>query len=190
MDEVNRMEAAKLGKDANGARNVWLISFYFAGMRVSDVLRLKWSDFNDGRLIYRMGKNEKTGSLKIPDKAAAILEQYEQFKENKDDLIFPYLKNIDLNNKFETQRVISSRNKTIDEFLKNDVAKEAKIDKKLTMHIARHTFAQIAGDKIPIQMLQKLYRHSSIITTMGYQSNFINKDTDDALDTVLNQNKP
>jgi len=35
-------------------------------------------------------------------------------------------------------------------------------------------------------MLQKLYRHSHISTTMGYQANFIHKDVDDALESVLN----
>ncbi len=73
----------------------------------------------------------------------------------------------------------------IDKFLRKDVAPAAKIDKKLTMHIARHTFGNISGDKIPIQMLQKLYRHSSITTTISYRSNFIYKDADDALDAVI-----
>lgn len=50
------------------------------------------------------------------------------------------------------------------------------------MHIARRTFAMISGDKIPVQMLQKLYRHSSITTTIGYQAGFIYKSADDALD--------
>lgn len=54
------------------------------------------------------------------------------------------------------------------------------------MHIARHSFGNISGDRIPIQMLQKLYRHSSITTTIQYQSNFIQKDADDALDKVVN----
>ncbi len=53
------------------------------------------------------------------------------------------------------------------------------------MHIARHTFATIAADKIPIQQLQKLYRHSDIKTTIGYQSAFIHKDADEAFDAVL-----
>ena len=66
------------------------------------------------------------------------------------------------------------------------IALTAKINKKLTMHIARHTFGNISGDKIPIQMLQKLYRHSSITTTITYQANFIHKDTDEALDAVVN----
>ena len=59
------------------------------------------------------------------------------------------------------------------------------IDKKLSMHIARHSFGNIAGDTIPIQMLQKLYRHSPITTTINYQQNFMHKETDDALDKVI-----
>ena len=68
----------------------------------------------------------------------------------------------------------------------NVIAKNAGIKKKLSMHISRHSFGQIAGDKIPPQALQKLYRHSDLKTTIGYQANFINKDVDKALDSVLN----
>lgn len=66
-----------------------------------------------------------------------------------------------------------------------DVAKAIEINKKLTMHIARHAFGNISGERIPIQMLQKLYRHTSITTTIGYQANFIHKDADEALDAVV-----
>ncbi len=54
------------------------------------------------------------------------------------------------------------------------------------MHIARHTFGNIFGDKDYIQMLQKLYRHSSVTTTITYQANFMKKKTDTALDKVFN----
>lgn len=50
------------------ALSAWLLSFYFAGIRVSDVLQLKWEDFLDNRLHYRMKKNNKLVSLKVPDK--------------------------------------------------------------------------------------------------------------------------
>jgi integrase/recombinase XerD len=53
------------------------------------------------------------------------------------------------------------------------------------MHISRHTFGSILDERISIPMLQKLYRHFNITTTIGYQSNFINKTADDALDAVL-----
>ncbi len=185
LEEVQKIEDAELSHEADHARNLWLISFYFAGMRVSDVFRLKWSDFSDGRLNYKMGKNEKAGSLKVPAKAQVILDHYEKFKVNANGLVFPELQKTDLSNKFETQRLIAVKTKNVDELLKNQVATKCDIQKKLTMHIARHTFAQIAGDRIPIQLLQKLYRHSSITTTMGYQSNFTHKDTDSALELVI-----
>jgi integrase/recombinase XerD len=39
--------------------------------------------------------------------------------------------------------------KKLDTYLA-DVAKAAKIEKLLTMHIARHTFGNISGDRIPL----------------------------------------
>ncbi|MFT3909762.1 MAG: site-specific integrase [Ferruginibacter sp.] len=185
-EEVEALENVELSDPAQiDARNLWLFSYYFAGIRVSDVMRLKWNDIQNNRLHYAMGKNNKGGSLKIPEKAIPILNQYEHLKENSYDLIFPYLKGCDFSNKFKTQKTIAFKTSAVDKCLRTQVAPKAGIDKKLTMHIARHTFGNISGDRIPIQMLQKLYRHSNITTTIGYQSNFIYKDADDALDTVL-----
>lgn len=187
VEDVEVLESLELESDSylNHARNVWLFSFYFAGMRLSDVLRLRWSDFTELRLHYKMGKNKKVGSLKTPEKAIKILEQYESDKKKKSDLVFPELKVLpNLKDDFLVQKKISFADKRLNKALKQ-IAELAGIEKKLTMHIARHTFGNISGDKIPVQMLQKLYRHSSITTTIGYQSNFIHKDADDALDAVV-----
>ncbi len=186
-DEVLLIENVELAPNSpiNHARNLWLFSFYFAGMRLSDILRLRWSDFQNDRLHYTMGKNQKTGSLKIPDKVKDILLQYENKKRSDDDLIFPHLKMLpDLSDSFVVQKKIKNADHRLNESLRA-LAESLKIKKQLTMHIARHTFGNISGDKIPIQMLQKLYRHSSITTTIGYQANFIHKDTDAALDAVV-----
>lgn len=171
------------------ARKLWLFLFYFAGMRASDAFRLKWPDFQDGRLYYTMGKNKKTGSLKVPDQAARILKYYEQFKENKNDLVFPELKGVDLSDQFVTKRTIGFKISALDKFLKEYVAPAAGIDKKLTLHIARHTFATLAGGTVDIQKLQKLYRHSDVKTTINYQQNFIHEDADEALDAVISKVK-
>lgn len=183
-EEVKSLEEAELSDGQHHARNLWLISFYFAGMRVSDVLRLKWSDFQNDRLYYAMGKNLKAGSLKVPEKAQKILDQYS--KDSVHDLVFPDLTRMsDLSNSFAVQGYIKTRVKSCNDYLKQ-VAEGLGFSKPLTMHISRHTFAQISSDKIPVNILQRLYRHSDIKTTMGYQSNFINKTTDDALDAVIN----
>lgn len=66
------------------------------------------------------------------------------------------------------------------------MAKTSGIEKKLSNHMARHTFGNIAGDRIHPLMLQKLYRHSDLKTTLIYQANFIHKEADEALEKVLN----
>jgi integrase len=165
--------------------NVWLYSFYFAGMRVSDVLFTKWSMIYDNRLHYRMGKNSKIVSLKIPVKALKILKYYEKDKNGNDDFVFPEMKKADLNNPKDVYNKIKVATSKFNTYLKA-IAQKNGIEKKVTMHIARHTFGNIAGDKIHPLMLQKLYRHSDLKTTINYQANFIHKEADDALDSVVN----
>ena len=185
-EEVKKIEDLSLpvGSILHHARNVWLFSFYFAGMRISDVLRLKWSDFQNDRLYYAMGKNTKGGSLKVPEKALQIMQEYKD-AGYVHDLVFPELQVVDdLADLYEVQRKTSYAVKKLDKYIKT-VAKEAKVNKSVTMHISRHSFGNISGEKISLQMLQKLYRHSSITTTIGYQANFIHKDADEALDAVI-----
>lgn len=168
----------------NHARNIWLFSFYFAGMRVSDVFRLRWSDFQNERLFYIMGKNDKVVSLKIPEKASRILKHYEASKDDT-DLVFPELKGLDdLSDEYAVQVRVKTKLGPINKLLK-EVAKKANVHKVISMHISRHTFGNISGDRIPPQMLQKLYRHSHITTTIGYQAAFINQSADDALEAVI-----
>jgi len=166
------------------ARNVWLFCFYLAGIRVADVLKIRWSDIYDGRLHYRMNKNSKLVSLKLPDKILPILNNYLIDKSNEDDFIFPELKDTKLKDSKDIYNKTKAANKKFNKHL-SKIADMAKINKKLTMHIARHSFGHIAGDRVPIQILQQLYRHSSVTTTMMYQSNFINKATDEALGEIV-----
>jgi len=174
-----------LSEQQNHARNVWLFSFYLAGVRISDLLKLRWDAIYDGRLHYRMGKNSKLVSLQLPDKIIPILEHYALLKEESDVFIFPELKKVNGNDSKVVYDTIKVCNRRLNRSLK-EVAEKAEIQKKLTMHIARHSFGHIAGDKIPVQMLQQLYRHSSVVTTMMYQSNFISKEKDKALNKIIN----
>lgn len=183
--EVKRLEKAlNLTESESHSRNIWLFSFYFAGIRIGDVLQIRWCDIYDGRLHYRMDKNSKVVSLQVPEKVGAILNKYSSINNRRDDYIFPELRGFGQSKETIHNR-IRSVNKRLNKAL-NRAAMKAGINKKISMHTARHTFGHIAGDKIPIQILQKLYRHSSINTTMIYQSNFITSKTDEALNKVIN----
>ncbi|WP_283636181.1 site-specific integrase [Aquaticitalea lipolytica] len=184
--EIQRIEnLTNLCPIETHTRNVWLYSFNFAGMRVSDVLRTRWSDIYDNRLHYRMHKNAKLLSLKIPEKVLKILDQYREDKRSDDDYVFPELKKADPENAKDLYNKRKTATKRFNDNLKS-ISKKAKINKKITMHIARHSFGNIAGDAIHPLMLQKLYRHSDLKTTLNYQANFIHKEADDALDSVIN----
>ena len=106
-------------------------------------------------------------------------------KHEPDSFVLPYLHNADREGPTDFERKINSAISKINKKLKQ-VAKLAGIDKNLSTHISRHNFGNPAGDKIPIPMLQKLYRHKSMLTTAIYQGNFMHKDTDDALLKVVN----
>ena len=185
-EEIKTFEAIdNLTEIERHSLNVWLYSFYFAGMRISDVLFTRWSMIYDNRLHYRMGKNSKIISLKIPVKALEILKRYEKKKRSNDDFVFPEMKKADLSNPKDIYNKIKVATSKFNTNLKV-IAKKNGIQKKVTMHIARHSFGNIAGDAIHPLMLQKLYRHSDLKTTINYQANFIHKEADDALDSVIN----
>lgn len=186
VEEMKALETVdNLTPQEEHARSVWLFSFLLAGMRVADVLLIRWSDIYDGRLHYQMNKNEKILSLKLPAKIYAILDAYSQTQEHAEDFIFPEMKKANLKSPKDILAKTKTANKKFNKYL-DSIAQKARITKKLTMHIARHTFGNISGDKIPVQTLQRLYRHSSITTTIQYQANFIHKDFDEALDAVTN----
>lgn len=185
--EVQSIEQLELepGTSIWHTRNVWLVAFYFAGIRISDMVQIKWDDFKDNRLFYVMNKNSKPVSLKIPDKAQAILDLYRRDKELNNGYVFPFLR--DVSPKDKKAVFVKTRNATklCNKYLRR-IATLCDIDKPLSNHIARHSFGNIAGDKIHPLMLQKLYRHSDLKTTLNYQANFIHKEADEALDSVIN----
>lgn len=184
-EEIKKIENLRdLTSEQHHARNIWLFSFYLAGIRIADVLKLRWSDIYDNRIHYTMNKNSKLVSLQLPEKVTNILREYIENKREVNDYIFPELKMIDPSNKKKIFDKSKRANRVINAFLA-EIAEKAGITKKLSMHIARHSFGNIAGDRIPVQMLQQLYRHSSVTTTMMYQSYFINKETDKALNSVI-----
>ena len=94
------------------------------------------------------------------------------------------MKDTDMNDPKAVERTVSNAGRSFNIELKK-IAKLAKIDKRITNHIARHSFGNIAGASIPVQMLQKLYRHSDLSTTINYQSSFDHTQTDEALKNVL-----
>ena len=100
--------------------------------------------------------------------------------------MFPCLKNLDnLDERYALRLRINSVTRLIGEHMGVIMGLLA-INKNASPHKARHAFAQRAEEKeIHPKVLQKMYRHESITTTMQYQSNFSHKKADEALEAVI-----
>lgn len=181
------------------AKNTFLFSFYCAGIRVGDVLQLRWSNIRDNgsRLEYTMDKNRKQRNYPLMPQAKAILALYQSKTSKPTDYIFPlldsradYAKPIDvdtmpleLRKKLFSQ--VYSKNTLLNKYLKK-VAKDAGIEKQLSFHISRHTFASIARQKaVPSKIVQEALAHSSLTTTERYLHSFSTEEVDNALQKVF-----
>lgn len=147
-------------------------AFFFScltGLRWSDIVKLKWSEVqelnNATRIVF---KQQKTGGLEYLDlnpQAAAMLGE----RGNPDDNVFPRLGPI------QAARISIAA-----------WVRSAGINKHITFHCARHTFAVMMLDLgVDIYTVSKLLGHKSIETTQVY-AKILDKNKKAAVDRIPN----
>jgi site-specific recombinase XerD len=171
-DEIKILKDLELeaGSRLFDTRNLFLFSFYNAGIRIGDLLQLQWANIKkDGRLEYIMNKTGKVKSIKLLPQALDLIKPYKGPQTLPQDFIFPFLNNaINRQNKAYYKRQIESKSALVNKTLKI-LAERTEIDKNLTSHIARHSFSDIARKKgTSIYDIQSLLGHSDIGTTKRY----------------------
>lgn len=145
-DEVDKINTLNLEYNSElwHVRNYFMFSMYMAGMRIGDILELRWGNIKNDRLIYEMQKTKSHCSLLIHEKAQNILNLYKKKNSKSTDYIFPIM-TIYQDENYNSKRIteIQKRNRKIgrtgmiDKRLKI-LAKEAGLTKNLSFHIARH----------------------------------------------------
>ena len=126
----------------------------FAGLRLSDVRTLTWRNVlksSDGKTVYVhvfMQKTQKSNNVPLSNEALACLIK----KENLDEPIF----------------VLPASDATINYHVKRWV-KAAGIDKTISFHCSRHTFATLMLTLgADVYTTSKLLGHSNVTTTAIY----------------------
>lgn len=190
IEDINLLENYEIAPHFKGmelARDVFLFSFYMAGMRFSDVCKLKWEDVTDKEVVYTMGKSEKragaTRYIPITPKVKQILERY---KANK-TFVFPILDKCDLNNIEKVEYTIYIANNKLNRSIKI-LAKHAGIIKHVSMHIAKHSFASYAvKNNVNLFHISKLLGHTKLSTTEHYLRDFFQKEQTDVMNSLFGQ---
>lgn len=148
------------------AKDVALFEYYSGGIRISDVLLLKWENIIGDRVHLTIRKTGKQTSHKLTLKALAIIEKYKPFNNR---YIFGYLPDdFDENDLVKLDSTISNFTAVINKALKT-IGESAGIKKRLSTHIFRHSFATNALDKgMSLEVLQNILNHSNIRETQIY----------------------
>jgi site-specific recombinase XerD len=149
-------------------RDMFLFSC-FSGLAYIDVFNLKKSNIVigiDGDKWISTHRQKTDGASKIPilPVTQMIIEKYENHPQSiNHDKLLPILSNQKMN-----------------AYLK-ELADICKIDKELTYHIARHTFATTVTltNGVPIESVSKMLGHKNLRTTQHYAKVLDRKVSDD-----------
>lgn len=190
LEDIIRIEnlVVRPGIRRYDAKNAFLFSYYTQGMRVGDLLQLRWRDIKGQYIYYEAGKTEKARPRKLIQKALAILDYYRKPNQKPDDYIFPFLqgKSQRTHTAKEWSDLIDAKNAIIRKELM-DIAHELGFE-KLSMHVARHSFAniarQITGD---IHIISDALDHSSIAITEGYFADAEPEENDELVRKVFGE---
>ena len=196
-EQVRALESVDLGGMGPSAplvarvRDYFLFSFYAAGVRFTDVALMRRSNVRiteeESRgetrrglvVTYVMGKTGKRQTVRADPKVVAIVEAYLSRETSEaDPLLFPMLDQdkYDIDDPEGLVAASNSQNVTVNKYLKS-VAKAAEEQSgvkmpKLTFHIARHLWADLARKSgRDLHEIRDAMNHSSLSVTEFYFAN-------------------
>ena len=166
------------------ARDMFLFSFYTRGMSFVDMAYLKKSDLKNGILTYRRRKTGQQLTIKWEKCMAEIVEKYQ---ENETGYLLPIIKKSD-NERRQYDNALHLVNYRL-----KDLSTILKLQRPLTMYVARHSWASAAKAKnIPLSVISEGMGHDSEVTTQIYLASLETSVVDKANKMILGllENKP
>lgn len=143
--------------------NAFLFSC-FTGLRISDLRSLTFAQIKDNYIEFKQQKTGQNERFKLSSAAQKIVSQQAEFCRS--DKVFNLI-------------TLGNINVHVDKW-----AKAAGINKYITFHCARHTFATMAlTNDIDLYTVSKLLGHRDIKTTQIY-AKLIDKKKDEAIDKL------
>ena len=156
--------------------NYFLFSIYTRGMNFQDMMLLKWSNIQNGRIHYTRSKTKGKFNLEIIENAQTILDYYKA-QNRLTEYVFPIL----LKEGLTQQQIFYRKSKVLKRYNKNlkELAELAGLNKKLTSYVARHSFATILKmSGTSVEKISEMMGHSDVQVTMSYLRSFDNEILD------------
>lgn len=163
IEEVDNLLDINLKSPFDYRNKAMLELMYSSGLRVSELINLKLSDIDlDNDYVRCFGKGNKERIVPIGEVAIEYLKIY--INEYRDSMKKGYYtENIFLNN--------HGKNITRQGFflIIKQIAKEKDIDKNITPHMLRHSFAtHLLNNGADLRTIQEMLGHANLSTTQVY----------------------
>jgi len=160
------------------ARDFFLACFLAEGSRGGDMIAMKKEFIINNCLVF---KQQKTGTPMVIPIVPELMEIFKKYM-GTGEYIFPFLND----EKVVHEIIIGSKLAYINKYLK-ETAKYCGIFKKLSTHVARHTFTDIALQVTNgnIYQVQQSLGHTSVRTTEIYSRNRVNYEKVSLLPEML-----
>lgn len=142
----------------NPKHKLLLLIGYGAGLRVSEIVNLTWSDilFQEHKIHIKNAKGMKDRMVMLPYAIINSLELYKKLYKGKDYV-------------FEGQFAGEPYSTTSVQAVMRKALQKSGLDKKATVHSLRHSFAtHLLENGTDIRYIQQFLGHSSIKTTTIY----------------------
>jgi integrase len=169
-DEFKRLLAQIVGNSPTALRNRALIlTIQRGGLRVSEGSDLKPTDIDlkRGTLKVREAKYNRKRTVGLDAPAVKALEEW---MAARDKLGWP--KSAYLFGSIYSRKGAKGGGRLHTSYLRRllpQLAREAKINKRVHPHILRHTRAyELASEGVPVNVIQKALGHKSLATTSEY----------------------
>ena len=167
------------------AQDIFLFSYYTAGMNFKDIATLRYADIQNERAYYSRSKTSKEMSCHLMPEAKRIIDKYSNPYSTDEDYIFPILnKNVHVTE----QQIFNRVHKVLGKVNTNLKTLSAMIGLKtpLTTYVARHTFATVLKRSgVSIAIISESLGHSDLATTQIYLDSFENSQIDAAMQHLL-----
>lgn len=163
IEEVDNLLNIQLNNAYDFRNKAMLELMYSSGLRVSELVELKIKDIDlDNGYVKCFGKGGKERIIPIGEIAVDYLKKY--IYEYRDSMKKGYYtENVFLNNH---GKKISRQGFFL---IIKEISKEKKIEKNITPHMLRHSFAtHLLNNGADLRTIQEMLGHSSITTTQIY----------------------
>ena len=143
------------------AQDMFMFSFYTHGMSFVDMAYLRESNVSDGYLNYQRHKTGQTIRLRWEPCMQEIVDKYHV--EGQQYLLpIIHSRNGKERNQYRSKQYIV--NKSL-----REITSDIRLERKLTMYVARHSWASIAEQQgLPVNLISQGLGHASEKTTQIY----------------------